>query len=571
LRGLVCACVALVFAAPASAQEYKLTVTTNAGGSVTGGSLQKPSSINCGPNSTGDCEDTYPPGIETVQLTATPLSGWAFGSWSGNCSAATTNLCNITFFTNANRTAGATFEDVTSPTVALVDPAENSIVRGTYFLRATATDEQTGVERVEFWIDGVLLATRTTPNSEGQYVAGWTTASDNDGNHFLHIRAYDNAGRQGVDSATVKSDNTSPFVTVSDPPDGATVRGIVPIRAIAGDDIAGVSRVDFFAVQPAPIFGATCPPGTASYQTANMALRAFAGHSPSGMWLLEIDNDVSSESADVTLSAWSLEFGPPYVRFTSSDVPVTVFVGGDLSSYLTIPPGMGPAASVRVVDVELMHDATAEYVVRLYTPDGRRNLLFSSVPCETPWTAANTGFTLDDGILLGSDSTPPYIFDWNSATFPDGSWGIGLRAFDNVGNERNVAQSVLVNVDNSAPAGGSGGPALPPGCTIGGTDGPDTIMGTPGNDVICAGKGNDIVRGGGGNDVILLGAGNDRGYGQGGNDRIVGQQGRDRLFGGGGNDTLLAKDRVKKELVDGGPGKKDVCKMDRGDIKRRCP
>jgi len=113
--------------------------------------------------------------------------------------------------------------------------------------------------------------------------------------------------------------------------------------------------------------------------------------------------------------------------------------------------------------------------------------------------------------------------------------------------------------------------AAPGNCTIEGTDGNDVINGTRGNDVICAGKGNDIVYGRGGNDVILLGPGNDRGFGGAGKDRIVGGKGKDRLFGGGGNDTLLAKDRVKKELVDGGAGRRDRCTTDRGDVKRRCP
>lgn len=115
------------------------------------------------------------------------------------------------------------------------------------------------------------------------------------------------------------------------------------------------------------------------------------------------------------------------------------------------------------------------------------------------------------------------------------------------------------------------GPIPQGACTHTGTAGNDRIVGTQGNDIICAGAGKDIVRGGGGNDVIRLGAGNDKGYGGAGKDRIVGGKGKDRLFGGGGNDTLLAKDRVKKEIVDGGAGKKDVCKLDRGDIKRRCP
>jgi Ca2+-binding RTX toxin-like protein len=143
---------------------------------------------------------------------------------------------------------------------------------------------------------------------------------------------------------------------------------------------------------------------------------------------------------------------------------------------------------------------------------------------------------------------------------------IGPTDFD--GQPRTMGAAPDIGADEFLPLAA---PVAAGGCTINGTDGNDRITGTRGNDVICAGKGNDVVKGGGGNDVIRLGAGNDKGYGGPGKDRIVGGKGKDRLFGGGGNDTLLAKDRVKKEIVDGGPGKKDVCKMDRGDLKRRCP
>lgn len=146
---------------------------------------------------------------------------------------------------------------------------------------------------------------------------------------------------------------------------------------------------------------------------------------------------------------------------------------------------------------------------------------------------------------------------------------LGPTDFD--GQPRTMGAAPDIGADEFVPVGAPPSGSDSGNCTIVGTDGPDRITGTPGNDVICAGKGNDIVRGGGGNDVILLGPGNDRGYGGAGNDRIVGGKGKDRLFGGAGNDTLLAKDRVKKEIVDGGPGKKDVCKTDRGDVKRRCP
>ncbi|HEU5267905.1 MAG TPA: glucoamylase family protein [Jatrophihabitans sp.] len=83
----------------------------------------------------------------------------------------------------------------------------------------------------------------------------------------------------------------------------------------------------------------------------------------------------------------------------------------------------------------------------------------------------------------------------------------------------------------------------PRGCTITGTDGPDTLVGTPGPDVICGLGGDDVIRGAGGDDVIYGDAGNDHLMGGGGNDYLYGDDGNDVLSGAGGADVLA-----------GGPG-----------------
>ena len=83
----------------------------------------------------------------------------------------------------------------------------------------------------------------------------------------------------------------------------------------------------------------------------------------------------------------------------------------------------------------------------------------------------------------------------------------------------------------------------PRGCTITGTDGPDTLVGTPGPDVICGLGGNDTIRGMGGNDVI---------YGDAGNDHLLGNGGDDYLYGGDGNDKLDSGDG--SDILSGGPG-----------------
>ena len=114
----------------------------------------------------------------------------------------------------------------------------------------------------------------------------------------------------------------------------------------------------------------------------------------------------------------------------------------------------------------------------------------------------------------------------------------------------------------TAPAAQPGPPvAVPPGCTIGGTEGNDLVYGTPGDDIICALAGDDHIHGGAGNDVIRAGAGHDEIEGQAGNDRIYGGSGRDTIDGGTGADRITGGSGA--DVVRAGPGADVVLARDR--------
>lgn len=76
------------------------------------------------------------------------------------------------------------------------------------------------------------------------------------------------------------------------------------------------------------------------------------------------------------------------------------------------------------------------------------------------------------------------------------------------------------------------------GCTITGTDSPETLRGTPGDDIICGLGGDDVIRGIGGDDILIGGEGNDTVYGGAGRDTLHGGEGDDRLYGGDASDTI---------------------------------
>jgi chitodextrinase len=58
---------------------------------------------------------------------------------------------------------------------------------------------------------------------------------------------------------------------------------------------------------------------------------------------------------------------------------------------------------------------------------------------------------LDGTTVLGSDTSSPYSFSWNTTTATNGSHNLTARAFDNAGNSTTSSPSVAVTVDNQAP------------------------------------------------------------------------------------------------------------------------
>lgn len=104
-----------------------------------------------------------------------------------------------------------------------------------------------------------------------------------------------------------------------------------------------------------------------------------------------------------------------------------------------------------------------------------------------------------------------------------------------------------------------------------GTDGHDIVWGTDGPDVIYVGAGNDIVQGDDGADTICGGPGNDSIHGARGDDHLFGGDGSDWLFGARGRDALwggpgdfdVLWGGPGEDRLDGGPGSKDACLVQR--------
>ena len=152
------------------------------------------------------------------------------------------NFCSSYFIA---RFFGLDNTDSTAPTVSIASPSGGS-VSGMVAIQASAADN-VGVTRVEFYVDGMLLAT----DSAAPWQANWDTAGATNGTHVLLAKAYDAAGNVGTSqqvSVTVSggiADTTPPTANLTFPTNNATVRGSVTLSASASDD-SGVTRVEFF-------------------------------------------------------------------------------------------------------------------------------------------------------------------------------------------------------------------------------------------------------------------------------------------------------------------------------------
>jgi len=82
------------------------------------------------------------------------------------------------------------------PVVAITAPAAGATVAGTVTIAATASDD-TGVERVDFLLDGALLGSDAT----APYAIAWNTTGTTDGAHTLSARALDLDGHAGSSAA----------------------------------------------------------------------------------------------------------------------------------------------------------------------------------------------------------------------------------------------------------------------------------------------------------------------------------------------------------------------------------
>ncbi len=278
-------------------------------------------------------------------------------------------------------------KDLQQPTVVLASPSAGSTVTGPTLLQAAAADNGT-LTKVEFFVDGIRVGGDTT----APYTWVWNSAAAGTGSHSLKARAFDACGNAAWStsvSVQVAIDTTAPMVSLTAPAAGAIVRGIVPLQATSSDAF-GVTRVEFFL---------------------DGALIATDSNAPyAASW-----NTVAAASGLHTLQAKAYD--------TSGNVGSSATVSVNVANDLGVP------------------------AVSFLAPTGGA-IVRSTVAVQASATDDVAVVRVDlaaDGVTIGTDTTAPYAFSWNSTNVAEGVHTLTLRAYDAASNLGTATRSVTVD------------------------------------------------------------------------------------------------------------------------------
>ncbi|CAH2031411.1 Ig-like domain-containing protein [Trichlorobacter ammonificans] len=384
--------------------------------------------------------------------------------------------------------------DTTAPTVSLAAPANNASVSGSVSLTANAADN-VGVSKVEFYLDGALLAT----DNSAPYQFSWDSSSAAAGSHTVMAKAFDAAGNVGQ-SATVTvnvvRDTTPPTVSLTSPANNATVSGSVSLTASATDNV-GVSRVEFYsngtllsASNQAP-YNYTWSPAAGSYSLSAKAFDA-AGNvgqsstvsvtvasapaadttaptvaitSPANNAVVNgtVQNTVAvADNVGVTKVEYYVNGGLDYSSTTapfSYSVATTVAHNGTYTMYAKAYDAAGNVKQSSTITFTIKNGTTTADTtvptVALTAPAA--NATLSGRVNVTASASDNVGVSKVEfylnGALKSTATAAPYSFAWDTTTVADGSHTLLVKASDAAGNT--AQSSVSVTVKNAVQAASS--------------------------------------------------------------------------------------------------------------------
>lgn len=400
-------------------------------------------------------------------------------------SAPSTAVAPWPMFQHDARHTGASLRipEVIPPTTTITSPGAGSHVAGTVDVITQASDN-VGVVNIELYRDNVLVGSST----QSSFTFEWNTTAESDGPHTLVSKAYDAAGNVGTSPAiSVFVDNLGPTVALTNPVTGAAITGVVNLEVNAVDTV-GVQKVQYFRDSSILLGTSLSAPFGLSWDSTTVTegshtLFAVAtdlsGHTttsevisvtvdnslPAVSLTAPLNNAVVSGSAVTVSASASDNVGVSRVDFyrdgnvllgTANTSPygiswdTTSTTGGAHTLFAVATDLVGNTKTSTVVNVSV--DNTAPQVSMSAPANGAfvTGTLAVSATATDNVAIIKVEFYSDNNVLLATDTSSPYTFNWNSTTVTQGAHTLYAIAQDTSGL-RTTSASVAITVDNTAP------------------------------------------------------------------------------------------------------------------------
>lgn len=292
---------------------------------------------------------------------------------------------------------GNTLAASPTPTVSISAP---KIVSGTVTVSAFATESGGTIASVQFEVDGAPLGSLITAPAS-PYQISWDSTTVKDGSHVLTAVATDTAGVSGTslpDTVTVANTTVAPTISMTAPANGASVSGTVTVSASATDTSGTVSSVQFFLDGNSLGVPLTAAPYQITWDTTTAT------------------NGSHTLSAQANNSAGQ----------DTTSAPVTITVSGGV----TEPPPT----------VALVSPTNGAVLTGTVT--------FAATADQVSGRVTQVGFLMDGAPLRANIPIPPYQFDFNTITIPNGSHVFEATATNDAG-ETTTSVPVTATVANS--------------------------------------------------------------------------------------------------------------------------
>ncbi|MFY0574783.1 Ig-like domain-containing protein [Cystobacter fuscus] len=357
-----------------------------------------------------------------------------------------------------------TNNDFTAPGVSITAPAPGVRVSGSVLISANATDNL-GVSRVEFFVDGVLLASDTT----APFAVDWDSNAWASGSHTLTARAHDRVDNVGTSAEVAVTTNPSGgavYDAALRVPKCATPNNVCDTTLL----VSGRSSLETNG--PNTINGA-CSDGAGNSGAGHHIQRLKVSEINGALFAqsrrvrIEVHVDALSTSTDaLDLFSASDANNPSWTYLTTLRPSAT---GPQvLSAEYVLPSGFlqavraqfrsggssGSACSGGTLDDhdDLAFAVDVDPVVSLTAPTHNARARGSVMVTATASSAQPVERVefYADGALLGTDTSAPYEVSWDSTAVADGAHMLIARAYD-IGGHVGTSPAVGVNVDNTSP------------------------------------------------------------------------------------------------------------------------